>query len=66
MIDSQKLVRDLIKGNLKRAPSYFSELENLTYDELLKAALTNPRARKMLKLIKQSDRLQEKLKQKGK
>ena len=31
MIDSKKLVRELIKGNLKKSKSYFSELETLSY-----------------------------------
>ena len=50
---------DLIRGRLKRSPSYHSESENQTYEQLLK----NPSqaARDMLKLIKEQERLMQKV-----
>jgi len=49
VIDSKKLVRELIKGNLKKSKSYFSELETLSYTELINILSDNPKAKKMLK-----------------
>ena len=46
---------DLIKGTFKRSKSYHSELEDETYEELLKN--TSSEAKEMLKLIKEADRL---------
>jgi hypothetical protein len=50
--------RDLIRGSLKRSPSYHSELEGKTYEELLKQS--SKAAKQMRKLIEQSKRLMEK------
>ncbi|HEY1525710.1 MAG TPA: RHS repeat-associated core domain-containing protein [Candidatus Angelobacter sp.] len=50
---------DLIRGSLKRSPSYHSELENEVYEDLLKDG--SQEAKQMVKLIKQSVRLMEKV-----
>ncbi len=49
---------DLIRGSLKGSRSYHSELENKTYEELLKDS--SKAAKQMRKLIEQSERLMEK------
>jgi len=48
-------VRDLIKGSLKRSASYHSELEEKTYEEIMKDACQA--AKQMKKLVQQSPRL---------
>ena len=49
---------DLLTGTLKRSPSYRSELGEKTFEQLLRD--TSQAAKKMCKLIKQSDRLMQK------
>lgn len=49
---------DLVRGSLKRSKSYHSELENKTYEELLKDS--SKTAKQMRKLIDESRRLMEK------
>jgi len=49
---------DLVRGSLKRSSSYHSELENKTYEQLLKDS--SQEAKQMRKLIEQSRRLMEK------
>ena len=51
-------VCNLIRGSLKRSKSYHSELENMTYEQLLK--LNTKAARQMRKLIEETKRLMEK------
>ena len=56
--------RDLIRGKLKRSDSYRSELENKTMKELMDMQKSGPmksEAKKMLKLIKESSRLSQKV-----
>ena len=52
--------RDLISGSLKRSKSYASELEEKTFEALLKDG--GQKAKKMVKLIKEGGRLSEKVK----
>jgi hypothetical protein len=65
-----KTAEELIPGSLKRAKSYAEELAHFTQETLEQIARdqTSPlreKARRMLKLIKQSGRLLEKTSQKG-
>jgi RHS repeat-associated protein len=57
-------VRNLIQGTLKKAKSYASELEGMTVTELQKLANSKgplaDKARAMLKLVRESERLMEK------
>jgi hypothetical protein len=61
-------VRDLIRGKFKRSKSYRGELDELSYKELIDLDKTNSSdaTKQMLKLIKESQRLQEKLRGSGK
>jgi hypothetical protein len=62
--EPEKPARDLISGSLKRSPSYHSELEGYTQRELEQMARGRgpqaQRARQMLKLIKEGERLRNK------
>ena len=49
-----------LSGTLKRSPSYAGEYGARTIRELELLAKTDQKARKMLKLVKQAVRLQEK------
>jgi len=57
----QTPARDLIRASLKRSDSYAGELEEKTLEQLMKDGST--KAKKMIKLIKQSDRLMDKVNQ---
>ncbi len=50
--------RDLVKGSLKRSPSYHAELEDKLYEDLLKDS--SQEAKQMRKLIQQAGRLLDK------
>jgi hypothetical protein len=50
----------LIRASLKRSESYASELEEETFAELIKNG--GPKAKKMLKLIKEGGRISDKIK----
>jgi hypothetical protein len=52
--------RDLIRGSLKHSESYSSELEEDTFEALLKDG--SQKAKRMVKLIKEGGRLSEKVK----
>ena len=58
----QTPARDLIRGKFKRSDSYRSELEDYTFEQLLKMQKGPQKnsVQKMLKLIKQESRLVEK------
>jgi hypothetical protein len=62
--EPEKPARDLISGSLKRSPSYHSELEDFTKQELEKMARGKGNlarnAKQMLKLIKEGERLRNK------
>jgi ERCC4-type nuclease len=65
-----KTAAELIPGSLKRAKSYAEELAQFTQETLEqiardRASPLREKARSMLKLIKQSERLLEKVGQKG-
>ena len=57
-----KKAKDLIPETLKRVQDYPSELENLTYTEIVKQSRNSTKAAKMKKLIEQEHRLMEKTK----
>jgi len=63
---SSNLVKDLISGRLKKSKSFFSELADKTVEQLDEIAKSKSqqaiKAKKMQKLIKQQNRLKEKLK----
>ncbi len=74
MVESQqrlpKIAEELIPGSLKRSMSYAEELAKVSRETLEQMALDRnsplrEKARNMLKLIKQSERLLEKTRQKG-
>jgi hypothetical protein len=48
---------DLLPARLRRSPSYASELENLSYGDIVNMAKSNPKAAKMKKLIEEQHRL---------
>jgi RHS repeat-associated protein len=56
----QTPARDLIRATLKRSESYASELEEETFAELIENG--GPKAKKMLKLIKEGGRISDKIK----
>lgn len=65
-MDKQARADDLISGRLKRSPSYASELGGKTVAELEELAChgtSSDKAGKMLKLIRQADRLRNKLRE---
>lgn len=60
---------ELISGRLKRSASYASELAGLTVEQLeeivREGSGASDKAKKMLKLIKQAERLRKKLRDAG-
>lgn len=65
-----KTAEELIPGSLKRAPSYAAELAQMTLETLEELARdttssVRDKAQAMVKLIKQSERLLAKVRQKG-
>jgi len=65
-----KIAEELIPGSLKRSMSYAEELAKVSRETLEQMARDRnsplrEKARNMLKLIKQSERLLEKTRQKG-
>jgi len=65
-----KTAEELIPGSLKRSMSYAEELAKVSKETLEQMtrdrnSLLREKARNMLKLIKQSERLLEKTRQKG-
>lgn len=58
-------VRDLIPGKLKKSDIYFSEYEDLSIEEFIEKTKSDPKAKRMLKLISHKDRLVNKRNQAG-
>ncbi|MBS1515539.1 MAG: hypothetical protein JSS63_10920 [Bacteroidetes bacterium] len=58
-------VRELIPGKLKQSDIYYSEFEEMELEEFIERTKTDPKAKRMLKLIKHKERLIDKRKQTG-
>ncbi len=56
-----KRAENLIPASMRRNDSYFSELSQKSYAEIIKLSANNPRAAKMKKLIENEHRIMEKL-----
>lgn len=67
--DDREIANDLISGSLKRSPSYHQDYGLKSYGEIKRLAAADPpdpKARQMKKLIEQTERLRQKLRQRGK